>query len=517
MIIYKAEASVEGLADKIASGRVIAYSMPLMPWVPEERLKHQALARELFPDWVKAGANDSDLYYTKSILVTTNWNKNTDVFDKTETWMARSTPTHKPTNIEHNEKQLVGHITDCYGMTLDSQLIPDNILVDDLPNIYHLVNGAVIYKGWRDEELATRASTLIEEIEAGKKYVSMECTFTNFGYAVIGPDEKCTVLARDENTAWMTKHLRAYGGSGEHNGYKFGRLLRNITFSGKGYVDRPANPDSIIFSDAGIFNFAAASQENAIIESNGVYLNRVKTQENRENDMATEIELKAQLDEAKAQLIEAQKAKASAEEKLAKADIAKIEARVIELEGELTSTKAELEASKKTVEEITAKCADDEKKMKDEQKAKSDLEAKLAEMTQAQITSGRISILVDGGIDREVATTKVALYANLNDEQFKDISTDLIAAWPPAKKLTPAEQKKADEEAKKKAKADEEATPPENETNADETVLETATPTTEPNLAAGSEQVDEVAELRKELQQALASRLGINLENKENS
>ena len=519
IIIYKAEASVEGLAEKIANGRVIAYTMPLSPWKVDERIKQSYdFAKIIFPDWVQAGANDSDLYYTKSILVTTNWNKNTDVFDKVETWAARATPTHKPTNIEHDEKQLVGHITDCFGMTVDNEIIPDNILVDDLPNVYHLVNGAVIYKGWRDKELAARASTLIEQIEKGEKYVSMECTFSNFSYAVINPEGKCTVLARDENTAWITKHLRAYGGTGEYNGNKFGRLLRNITFSGKGYVDRPANPDSIIFSDAGIFNFTAASQENAIIESNGVYLNRVQTQDKQENnDMSSEIDiLKTQLDEVKAQLIEAQKAKITAEEKLSKADIAKSEARVIELEAELTSAKAEIETSKKTIDEITAKCADNEKKMKDEQKAKSDLEIKIAEMTQAQITANRITTLVEGGIDREVAEKKVTLYANLNDEQFKDISTDLIAAWSP--KQTPEEKKIAEDKKKKDdAKATDEEETKENETNADVTVLDGAKPTDEPNLAAGGEHIDETAELRSELQSVLASRLGINLKNNKDS
>ena len=59
------------------------------------------------------------------------------------------------------------------------------------------------------------------------------------------------VLARDENTAYLTKHLKAYGGLGEHEDYKIGRVLRNITFSGKGFVDKPANPDSVIFYKRG--------------------------------------------------------------------------------------------------------------------------------------------------------------------------------------------------------------------------------------------------------------------------
>jgi hypothetical protein len=419
--------------------------------------------------------------------------------------MARSTPTHKPTNVEHDEKQLVGHITDCFAMTVGGELIPDNIHVDDLPNVYHIVNGAVIYKGWRDTDLSTRANKLIDEIENGKKYVSMECTFTNFSYAVIDSDNKCTVIARDENSAWMTKHLKAYGGTGEYNGMKIGRLLRNITFSGKGYVDKPANPDSIIFSDAGIFNFASASQESAVIEDSGVYFNRQEIKET--NNMSSEIDiLKTQLEEVKTQLAAALQAKATVEEKLAKADIQKFETQVKELETQLSTTKAELDASKKSVEDITAKCAEHEKKMEDEKKAKADLETKLAEMVKAQLTANRISTLVEGGIAREIAEKKVALYANLNDEQFKDISTDLIAAV----------KKDEKKEEKPEEKKDGECKAEENDTNADDSVLDNAKPTEEPNLAAGSEQVDESVETSKKLQQVLANRLGIKL-NKEDS
>jgi hypothetical protein len=517
MIIYKAEASVPGLAEKIAQARVISYIMPLTPWKSDISFQpDKTLAKELFPDWVSAGANDSDLYYTKSVLVTTNWNKNTDVFDKVETWSARATPTHKPTNIEHDEKQLVGHITDCFGMTTDYQLIPDNIVVDDLPDVYHLVNGAVIYRGWRDSDLAARANTLIEQIEKGEKYVSMECMFSNFNYAVICPDGKFNVIARDEGSSWITKHLKAYGGTGEYNGYKFGRLLKNITFSGKGYVDRPANPDSIIFNDTSMFNFAAATQENPFILNSGVYFNRTQADTERENNpMASELEiLKAQIDELKVQLADTSKTKASLEDKLAKADTAKFESRITELENLLANTKTELDTSKKSVEELTAKCDEEMKKMEKEKKAKGELEEKIAEMAKAQLTANRITMLVEGGLEREVAEKKVTLYANLNDEQFKDLATDLIAAFPP--KQTDEQKKAADDKKKKeaadKAKATETTPPVENDTNADTAILDTAKTSDEPALAATSEEVDETAELRKDLRKALASRLGIKLE-----
>ena len=119
----------------------------------------------------------------------------------------------------------------------------------------------------------------------------MECFFTGFDYGLI--DQKTgdyKVLSRNNDTAYLSKHLRAYGGTGEHEGYKIGRVLRNITFSGKGFVDRPANPDSIIFSKdafqfvddkltknedfskSGVINFQSNTNnsENQIMSDNAV-------------------------------------------------------------------------------------------------------------------------------------------------------------------------------------------------------------------------------------------------------
>jgi len=511
-----AEANVQGLAEKMAKSCVISYTMPLTPWLPEERMplaQSRSLASELFPDWSKAGANDSDLYYTKSILVTTIWNKNTDVFDPMETWMARSTPVHKPTNIEHDEKQTVGHITDCFGMTVDHQIIPDNIVAEELPQIFHLVNGAVIYKGWRDEQLAARASKLIDEIEQGKKYVSMECMFTNFSYAVIDSNNKCSVVARDENSAWMTKHLRAYGGTGEVNGYKIGRLLRNITFSGKGYVDKPANPESIIFSDGdgSIASWDAPvilpkSSENTLLTDIGV-LNRCDdTTNNGEITMASEVDPK--IAELQAKLDEALQSNAAMQEQLAKIDGETTKARILELENELTGVKATIESNTKVIEDLTAKC-DTEKKMAEEaKKCKAELEVKLAEMVQAQITASRINLLVDGGMDREVASKKVSTYANLSDEQFSELSTDLLAA---VKKSEEMKKDKKEEKREEKEVA-EDLSKDANESKADEKVLENVKANEEINLSVTSDKIDETKTMRLDLQSVIASRLGIEVE-----
>ena len=67
-----------------------------------------------------------------SILVSTTWNKNDDVFDKAEVWTAKNTPKFKPTNLEHDEKQIVGGIIDNWVVDNNFELIAENSEPNDL-------------------------------------------------------------------------------------------------------------------------------------------------------------------------------------------------------------------------------------------------------------------------------------------------------------------------------------------------------------------------------------------------
>ena len=98
----------------------------------------------------------------------------------------------------------------------------------------------------------------------------MECFFKGFDYGLFNSETgEYKVLARNEETAFLTKYLRAYGGDGKHQNYKLGRVLRNITFSGKGFVDKPANPDSVIFTKN---DFSKISTKKPIICHKQVYI-----------------------------------------------------------------------------------------------------------------------------------------------------------------------------------------------------------------------------------------------------
>jgi hypothetical protein len=136
MHIFNAE-KLDGIEDSILSKAAISYASLAQP-------SEISLSNKIKEIKALASLEDQDLYYVQSILVTSSWNKNDDIFDSKEIWLARNTPSHKPTNLEHNEHDIIGHITANWPMTDDGILIDDNTPVDNLPEKYHIVTGSVI-------------------------------------------------------------------------------------------------------------------------------------------------------------------------------------------------------------------------------------------------------------------------------------------------------------------------------------------------------------------------------------
>lgn len=424
----------DGLEQKIAASASIA-SVSALSKCPPKYVQYFAIAGE---------QDDQDLYYLQSILVTSNWNKNADIFSPQEMWAAKGTPVHKPNNLSHNEKRIVGHTTACWAIDEDENILPDDIDPASLPETYHIVTGAVIYKTFQDQDYKTDVENLIAQIERGEKFVSMECIFSGFDYGMKNGDDY-KVVARNENTAFLTKHLRAYGGEGKYEGYELGRILKNIRFTAYGYVDKPANENSIILKKNDYFSFAKAQKIEDFSEK-GVYYIRTQADTTNggesptnqmENKMADENikELKDEVKELKAAL-------AKALEQVSKAGVEKLETANVDLTNKLTEVTKVAEAKTSEANDLSTKLTAAEK-ARDGYKA--DLDKAKAEQTK----SNRISVLVEGGFDKETASTKVEKYVGLNDEQFSDIASDLIAAKT-AEADAKADKAKKDKEAKDK-------------------------------------------------------------------
>lgn len=236
---------LDGVSEKIKADTTVAYCAPA---VVCEKHSHSSE----YINKIKASANPKqiDLYYIKSILVSTGWNKNDDVFPPDQTWAARTTPEDKQFNFMHNENDIIGHITGSYVVDRNGNAIANT---DTVPPEFDIITEAVLYNSWTNPENRDRMSKIIDEIEQGKWFVSMECLFAGFDYALIDAQGNPKVISRTEQSSFLTKHLRAYGGTGEYEGYKVGRALRDISFSGKGLVSKPANPRSIILDASKAF------------------------------------------------------------------------------------------------------------------------------------------------------------------------------------------------------------------------------------------------------------------------
>jgi hypothetical protein len=383
-----------------------------------------------------------DLLYMKSVLVSTGKNANDDVFLPEEVWAARLSPKLKPVDWEHNtgnevldsavakliDPKKVIHDNQIVGVMYDVKAVDENGPIDEtqenfkLPAKFNLVNEAVIYKYLYPKT----AAKIVREAKDNKLFVSMEAWFSNHDYKVGNK-----IVARNEKTSFLDKHLRAYGGDGTYNGERVGRVLRNIVFGGVGLVSRPANKDSVIES------FTNASEEVKI--------------------MANETEVK--VDEAKV-----------ATDKL------------VAVEASLTAKEAELAAAAKKIEELLAAKAEVDfaaekasKTLVDVEanlaKVKAELDAalaKLAAIELAKVYASRLAAITDGlklaalATDSdEVKSKKVAraeklakLVEKYSDEAFASWLADIqdvlsLAAMPPWMK-----DEDKDEEDKKKKKED---------------------------------------------------------------
>lgn len=486
MKIYEAEI-MAGLSHALSAQSSIVYAS-----LAEKCGDHSIdISQKLKENKSFANLSDSDLYYTQSILVTTSWNKNDDIFDSKEVWAAKNTPEDKPTNLEHDEKTIVGHITSNWPIDEEGNIIDINTSEDSLPEKYHILTGSVIYRGYTDQELKERASTLIEEIEKGQKYVSMECFFKNFDYGLIdNATGSYHVLPRNEDTAFLTKHLRAYGGEGEHQNYKLGRVLRNITFSGKGFVNKPANPESIIFTqdiiaenlqekkddstNKGVFSNQANLKETIMSVETEV----VQADEVVETVVETVVEATVQPEEITTEIVVDNTPEVNHEEAAKKMneEMMKKEEEMKKMKAALEVMRTELNATNEVLANYKTK---EELMLKKEKKAK------------------RMASLVDSGLDSETAEATVEKFENLDDDTFAAV-TSLVAAKKSEMK------NKFEEEMKEKKKA--------SEIEADASILETAEVEESVNLSISSDaEESEVQNTRAALVDFVCIRLGKKL------
>ena len=484
MQVFAAEKEA-GLEHQIKTQSSIAYESPIL--LDEKQDLAQAFDNLSIST---AAMDDKDIYHVYSILVTTSWNKNDDVFDKAEVWAAQNTPKYKPANLEHDERQIVGGIVDNWSVDKNMKVIDKHIQSDSLPDYYHILVASVIYRQWQDPAYQTRAENLIKEIEAGNKFVSMECLFAGFDYAVIDKTGSQKLVTRSDDSSFLTKHLRAYGGTGEYEGYKVGRALRDISFSGKGLVSNPANPRSIILNSKSIaFSVDGFStmketnmsesqvQEEQLVEEPVVaeelteeVVETVEADAVTDNSTTEATEVAEEVSETVAEETDDKTAKHyedDDEKKKKKEDEAKAS-----LEEALKSAEAKIAA----LEAVVAKSAQDLKQA----------ESEMYDMKKKQKEEKRKAALIEAGVSADELDATLASFGSLDDEAF-DAVVNLYA-----RKSVVATN--SEEEVVEEAEAEAEATEIFDEVETSEATL----------VEAETEEVDEIQATRASISEYIS-------------
>ena len=473
--IYKAEIEA-GLEESIKASASCAYVAPVRSFIPtrteEEQAKIIALKTEA------ENKEQLDLYYINSVLVSTGWNKNDDVFDAQETWTAKDTPEDKQFNFMHDETDIIGHITGNVVLDRSGNEVKDLNQLSD--GQFDIITSAVLYNSWTDPKLKARMAKIIDQIESDEWFVSMEALFAGFDYAIVDPDGQHKTIARNEESAFLTKHLRAYGGQGEYEGHKIGRLLRNITFSGKGLVSKPANPRSVIITDSDPFR---TSEIFAITHSSL-----------RENQMS-DLTLETQVQELKAQLVEAKAAEEALKAEISsqkdeefKVKIEAFEATVAEKDSKIVELNEAIEASKAQVTELEATLAQAQEEL-------TQITAKVEAHEAEAKREARKVLLAEAGLEDEDVEAALEKFAEVSDELFEEFAGYMKkkANFPPKKDDEEEDEEKEDakssEETEVEAEEQDEA-----EVEAEAEILEEVEEEVEATLTDAGD--DSVAEAR---------------------
>ena len=473
--IYQNEIN-DGIGELIKSTASVAYC--------SEATVQKDIPEEVVLKAIAENKDQIDLYYLESVLVSCGWNKNDDVFMPESTWAARNTPEDKQFNFMHDENDIIGHITGSYVLTKDGKAVSND---SDMPEDFDIITQAVLYNSWTGEENRERMEKIISEIEEGKWYVSMECLFAGFDYALSNDDGVKKVLARGEESSFLTKHLRAYGGTGEYQGYKIGRALKNISFSGKGLVSKPANPRSVILKSVA-FNLDDDSNFDI-----------------GEFNMSDNL-LEKQLEEVRAELATAKSENEAIKAKIEEAKDKEFASKVEAFEGQIQekdSTIAELEESIKSTQARVAELEDALAKSNEElASAKEHVE----EMKKKEKMEKRKAALVEAGFDVNDVDAALAAFDDLADEAFDSVvamygknkekaKKEAEAGMPPALKEAIEKKKEKDAKAEEVEETEAEATPE---------LLENVE-TSEATLVDATPDVDEVESTRASISDWLSN------------
>jgi hypothetical protein len=372
-------------------------------------------------------AHNIDLEVLPAIFVSTGMNRNDDVFLPVETWAARGTVIHKPVNLSHDSEEIVGHIFDAY--IIDQEEGQTHAIAEDddteIPHSFDIVTKSYLYR----MQLREKLDAIIEDAKAGNKYVSMEVFFSDYDYLV-----DTMVVARNEETSFLDESLRSKGGSGEFEGRRVGRILKNMVFGGMGIVDNPANPRSVILlgPNSGPENQGLAEEtkiqeedtgENCVLVGDEIAVANSETEENRMEDKIKE--LKAQLAKANKEIDELKQGETQKTISELKDENDALKAKVEEIHESLATKDASLST---LADEVVAATAKLDEASEEQQK----LIARNAELEEQNVTARlevRCQKLAAFDLSKSDLAFVLAEIREMSDENFAEYLTRAERMW----------------------------------------------------------------------------------------
>lgn len=190
----------------------------------------------LFPDSVDLDKNIDLMGVAFNAAVVNKFNKNGDGIDSKTAASINKYFIHKPTNIEHNRDQIVGHIVSAgFSKFGTNEIISaEDVYSSDWPTNISL--SAVVYK------MAAPALAEMLEQDAASISTSWELGFNEFAVAVGSEDLKeCEVYYGNDAEPYK-KHLVAFGGDGKtSDGRACNRLVVGEVYPlGVAFTTKPA-------------------------------------------------------------------------------------------------------------------------------------------------------------------------------------------------------------------------------------------------------------------------------------
>jgi hypothetical protein len=362
---------------------------------------------------IAAERKNFDLHYIHSVLVSSVWNDNDELFLPSELWYSKHTAKDKPFNYEHECDDIIGHMTNGYVVNEDWEKIEDDTKVSDLPELIHIFNQAVLYKHWSKEDKQERMDNIIEELSENKWFVSVECLLPDFDYALKSKSGQIELISRNKKTSFLTKYLRVFNGSGLYDGQRIARVPRNFIISGKGLVKNPANKNSVIVAKK--IDYEKLS--NSICMNLQSKTSLVYTSNETNNEKVIKMENK-ELEQSQAEVKKLSEVVQKLQASINESQVEKVKSDLVEAKKELEAKIQEVNVLKASVEKLHAENEQLVKSTDELIKSKQSLEKTLADEAEKAKKEARLVAAKGLGLSAEDASKFVENTDKMADESF---------------------------------------------------------------------------------------------------